>query len=291
MNEPSNADTNSDAPPPGQDAQGSVAEPTPAAAAGPRPNDGGYGLAEPATPASPGPTANPNGDWSVDQTAPSTFEPKPVEGEEASIATDYPAETPIVEKVWTRWSEWKEPAIWSAGGVVAAILIWLGGAYISVLTLLIALAYGSYHLVITLEIPVRVTPEQAVREFFGSLNHRLPNYARMYSLLTAEGRESDAFAEFSGFRAYWHSQLARLVRSPVWMVPLEFGIDGFKCRYNAERVMAAVRYKLRVTPRGSQASDDPIAEFDVQNLAVKGPDGQWYLNIGLFPDPTENNDD
>jgi hypothetical protein len=67
---------------------------------------------------------------------------------------------------------------------------------------------------------------------------------------------------------------------------MDFRIEGFRCRYNGEKTLAAIRYTLQVSPRGRPESDEPSAEFQMHNLAVKGPDGQWYLNDGTLPEAT-----
>jgi hypothetical protein len=131
-----------------------------------------------------------------------------------------------------------------------------------------------------------VTPEQAVKEFYGAAAHRLPNFRRMYILLTTDGRQSDEFSDFAAFRAYWQAAVARLSRSRAWLVPLDFRVEGFRCRYNGEKTLASIRYILKVSPRGRPETDEPTAEFEMHNLAVKGPDGQWYLNDGTLPEPS-----
>jgi hypothetical protein len=218
----------------------------------------------------------------------STFQPATDAGRPEAAFADFPDEPPTVDEVWSRWAEWKEPLLWSGGGVAMATLIVFGGPWVAIAVFLLASAYGAYHVVISLEVPVRVTPEQAVREFYEAAGHRLPNFRRMYALLTSDGRATSAFSDFADFRAYWQAQVTRLSRSPVWLVPLEFRIEGFQCRYNGDKTLAAVGYTVRVSPRGKSESSDANAEFQLRNLAVKGPDGQWYLNDGTLPETDES---
>jgi hypothetical protein len=218
--------------------------------------------------------------------ADTTFQPASDDIEQSSGDESFPIEPPDVDEVWSRWTEWKEPILWSAGGIVFSILIVVGGYWVATLIFLLASLYGAYYIVISLEVPVRVTPEQAVKEFYGAAAHRLPNFRRMYTLLTADGRQSDEFSNFAGFRSYWQTEIAGLSRTATWLVPLDFRIEGFRCRYNGEKTLARVHYVLKVVPRGRPESDESTGEFTAQNLAVKGPDGQWYLNDGTLPEPS-----
>ena len=213
----------------------------------------------------------------------STFEATADESDQP-LTDEFPAELPDVSEVWSRWAEWRVPLLWSGAGIGLATLIYVGRDYVALLMFLMAMAYGAYCIIISLEVPVRVTPEQAVKEFYGAACHRLPNFRRMFSLLTRDGRQCDAFSGFADFRAYWAAQIARLSRSPAWLIPLEFRIEGFKYRHNAEKSMAVVRYILKVSPRGRPESEEPTARMELHNLVVKGPDGQWYLNDGTLPE-------
>lgn len=217
----------------------------------------------------------------------STFQASADESEADAVADDFPNELPAVDEVWSRWAEWKQPLRWAGACIAAAILIAIGGVWIPTLIFMIGMAYGSYHIVITLEIPVRVTPEHAVREFYLAINHWLPNYNRMYKLLTTPARRSTEFFTFSEFRGYWRDKIGRILKSSVWVNTLDFRIEGYKCRYNPEKNMAAVRYTVRVFPNTRMDSGQPVAEFAVCNTAVKGPDGQWYLNDGRIPESKE----
>jgi hypothetical protein len=189
-----------------------------------------------------------------------------------------------VSHVWSRWVEWKQPIVWASVGVALATLIVFVPAYVATLMFLAAMGYGAYCVVISLEVPVRVTPEQAIQEFFAAAGHRLPNFRRMYVLLTDNGKTSSAYSDLAQFRAYWTDQIAQFSRSPAWLVPLEFRIEGFSHRYNADKTMATVRYVVKIAPRGQAESVSATAEFDVRNLVVKGPDGQWYVNDGSLPE-------
>ncbi|GEM_PF-5504449 len=216
---------------------------------------------------------------------PSTFQPSSAAAEpnRTPEAANTPEQLPEVHEVWTRWVEWKEPIYWIAGTLGLVALIELGGGLTSAAILLAGLAYGLYQIVITLEVPVRVTAEHAVHEFFAALAHRQPSYKRMYLLLTTDAKHCDEFGSLAEFIAYWNGLLSRLARGPIWMTPLDFRVEGVTCAYNPERTFASLRYKVRVFTRGSGGAGEPLAEFEAANAAVKGPDGQWYLNDGTLP--------
>lgn len=248
----------------------------------------GYDLADP-DPAPPPPKAAP-----VEEPIPlPVAEPEPeVEASTFQASSDEPAgqrpvefpdERPEVREIWSRWVDWKEPLIWSSAAVVLATLIVFAHEYVAIALFLAGIAYGAYCVVISLEVPVRVTPEQAIDEFFAAACHRMPNYRRMYGLLTADGRRCDSFSNFAEFRSYWTSTIGRWANSPIWLVPLEFQLEGFKHRYNPDKSMATVSYTVKVIPRGRAESAKPLVEFPASNLVVKGTDGQWYVNDGTVP--------
>ena len=128
-------------------------------------------------------------------------------------------EVPAVEQVWSRGSEWGSTLVVLACWIAAAfgILYFTLGVVNFGTTFLILLLGGlgaavlSYPILITLERPVRITPEQAARDYFGALSHHFPHYRRMWLLLSARGRTSPQFASYEGFKTYWHST--------AWPVP------------------------------------------------------------------------
>ena len=107
----------------------------------------------------------------------------------------------MVEETWSRWAEWGPTAFFIACwlGVVLFVVYLLFGmeAYgLAFLTLfgggIIAIGL-SYPILITLERPVRITPEQAVRDYYGALSHHVPHFRRMWLLLSTAGRTSTAY--------------------------------------------------------------------------------------------------
>ncbi len=98
---------------------------------------------------------------------------------------------PAVEQVWSRGSEWAPTLVILGSWILAilALVYFLGEAELYGTAGLLLLIGGlvavvlCYPIVITLERPVRVTPEQAARDYFGALSHHFPHYRRMWLLL------------------------------------------------------------------------------------------------------------
>lgn len=196
-----------------------------------------------------------------------------------------------VEQTWSRWAEWGGTIglLFAVGlgllillyatlsvelyGVAVLVLV-VGGAAVTVL---------SYPILITLERPVRVTPEQALSDYYGALSHHVPHYRRMWLLLSTAGRVSGSFASFEGFRAYWKARLAELRDgrcSPL--TPLKLQVADFRSEKSAGRTEIEVSYAVRVSVRGRSA-EGPVAEFPMKATLVKGPDRMWYLDRGTLP--------
>jgi hypothetical protein len=196
-----------------------------------------------------------------------------------------------VDEVWTRWGEWGPNlvllvlAALAAGGLIlfALSMEWFGIAVLLFLLAGAGLLALSYPIAITLERPVRMTPEQAVRDFFAALSHHLPHYRRMWLLLSSSGKTSRSFGSLEGFKSYWEERLATLKGSGAGKyTPLKFQVDDFKSEKSAGLTSILVRYTLKVFIRGQQA-DGPIATYRVETTLVKGPDKMWYLNDGTLP--------
>jgi hypothetical protein len=196
-----------------------------------------------------------------------------------------------VPQVWSRGAEWG-PDLLRIGLVVlgCAVLVWmsfdLANPMPAVLLMLAGLGAAlvlSYPLVITLERPIRMTPEQAVRDYFQSLAHHFPHYRRMWLLLSAAGRISGEFGSFEGFRRYWKRRLAELRGNRVAAsTPLVFEIEGFKSDRSEDKRTADARFTVAVFARGRR-SEGPIAPFPGTTTLARGPDSQWYLDRGTLP--------
>jgi HAMP domain-containing protein len=197
-----------------------------------------------------------------------------------------------VEQTWSRWAEWGPTMLQiAAGATLLALLLYFALGFeaygLAVFVLFaggLALAILSYPIFITLERPVRVTPEQAVRDFYGALSHHVPHYRRMWLLLSRAGRTSASYASFEGFRDYWRARLASWRGNAVrGTVPLRFQVIGFKAAKSAGLTQVTASYVVEVFIRG-RTSAGPLATYRVQTSLVRGPDRMWYLDLGTLPD-------
>jgi len=201
---------------------------------------------------------------------------------------------PAVEQVWSRGSEWGSTfvvlACWSAA--ILGIAYFTLGADLLGTTALILLLGGlgaavlSYPILITLERPVRITPEQAARDYFGALSHHFPHYRRMWLLLSARGRSSPQFASYEGFKAYWIARLGQLHEGHAGRFsPLVFQVEEFHAGKSAGKTEIDARFRLRVLVRGRRSAG-PIESMFLERSFVRGPDGMWYLNDGTLAERT-----
>ena len=124
----------------------------------------------------------------------------------------------LVEEVWSRTAEWGPNLVVVAGWLLLVLTViyfslqldLYGIAFLTLLVGGLAAIVLSYPIFITLERPVRMTPEQAVRDFYGALSHHVPHFRRMWLLLSTAGRISTAFGSLDGFKAYWKDRLGSL---------------------------------------------------------------------------------
>jgi hypothetical protein len=137
--------------------------------------------------------------------------------------------------------------------------------------------------VITLERPVRITPEQAVKDYFAAASHHFPHYRRMWLLLSVLGRESGRFSTFEEFRAYWNAQIGRWksIKGASQFVPLTFEVENFQASKSTGKETAKADYTVIVTLRDRE-SDGPIETFRMIHGLVRGPDRMWYLNRSVL---------
>ncbi len=122
----------------------------------------------------------------------------------------------LVEETWSRWAEWGTSLIvvgaWSTAMLLLVYVVFgtelHALAFLLLLIGVIVAVVLSYPILITLERPVRITPEQALRDYYGALSHHLPHFRRMWLLLSTAGRISGSYGSFAGFKGYWKEQLA-----------------------------------------------------------------------------------
>jgi hypothetical protein len=194
-----------------------------------------------------------------------------------------------VDQVWSRSAEWGPSVVLLAlVGVFVILLVYVTSSDLSLAFVLLLLGSAgmlvlSYPIVITLERPVRITPEQAVNDFYGALSHHMPHYRRMWLLLSSAGRVSTSYASFEGFKAYWKKRLKQLRGERASkFTPLVFKVDEFKSEKSAGQSALDAKFTVRVFLRGHQ-DEGPIDTIRVDSTFVRGPDKMWYLNRGTLP--------
>ncbi|HKI16972.1 MAG TPA: hypothetical protein VKA15_03790 [Isosphaeraceae bacterium] len=197
----------------------------------------------------------------------------------------------LVEEVWSRPGEWGGTLIvmgaWLTVVFLGFFFCWFQDLYGT--AFLVLLAGGlvatilSYPLVITLERPVRITPEQAVRDYYGALAHHIPHYRRMWLLLSKAGRISTAYGSFEGFKSYWSDRLRRLREGHAGsLTPLVFEVEDFTADKSAGKVRIDAEFRLKVSVRGKRKAGS-ILSFPMKIALVRGPDKMWYLETGTMP--------
>ncbi|GAC1337473.1 MAG: hypothetical protein NVSMB14_04710 [Isosphaeraceae bacterium] len=189
-----------------------------------------------------------------------------------------------VDEVWSRWAEWKTNLIALA---VAAAVTWFGVFYIKAAIFLplgiLAMLILSYPLAVTLERPVRVTPEQAAKDYYGALSHFWPHYRRMWLLLSTTGRTSNQFRSYVEFKNYWKLKLAALQGGKAkFLNPLIFEVETFKGEKSVGKSTVDAKFTVAARLRG-KPDEAPIEVSRVTTGLVRGPDNMWYLDQGTLP--------
>jgi len=195
-----------------------------------------------------------------------------------------------VDEVWTRGAEWggtvtqlAVAAVVLLGLLYAAVQIGFVPAFLVLVLGGAGLLFLCYPIFITIERPVRITPEQAAQDYFGALSHHWPHYKRMWLLLSNAGRVSGQFASFEGFRTYWTNRLAELKRGKApASTPLKFTVEDFRSEKSAGQTSVEATYVVKVVVRGKNG-EGPIHSIKVTSRFTKGPDRMWYLDKGTLP--------
>jgi hypothetical protein len=195
-----------------------------------------------------------------------------------------------VDQVWSRGAEWGPTlavlGLWSAL-ILFIIFTLLSSEYymLALLFLAAGMVVGlvlCYPIVITMERPVRMTPEQAARDFYGALSHHRPHFRRMWLLLSNAGKTSSKFASFEGFRNYWVEKLKQLRKANGGAsTPLTFLVTEFKSEKSGGKTAIHGEWKVKVFVRGKR-DQGPIWSLPADSTFSKGPDGMWYLDDGTL---------
>ena len=202
-----------------------------------------------------------------------------------------PNPSDLVEQTWSRWAEWGPNliAVGAWGTVLLLLVYFVFGQEFYTLALLLLLIGSvvavvlSYPMLITLERPVRVTPEQALRDYYGALSHHVPHLRRMWLLLSTAGRVSASFGSFEGFKGYWRDELVRLRAGHAGpLTPLVFEVVNFKSEKSAGKSRIDASYTVNVSVRGRRSAG-PIHAIPASVSLVRGPDNMWYLENGMMP--------
>ncbi len=197
----------------------------------------------------------------------------------------------LVEHVWTRGAEWGPNlvvvGVWVAVFVISAYVLFnLDQWGLSFLMLIVGSAATvilAYPMLITLERPVRITPEQAVRDYYHALSHHLPHFRRMWLLLSSRGRAGAAYGSLEGFKGYWHERLGQLRAGRAGaLTPLVFEVVDFESEKSAGKVRIEAQFAVKVSIRG-QRQQGPIEWVRKKIALVRGPDKMWYLEDGTLP--------
>ena len=139
----------------------------------------------------------------------------------------------------------------------------------------------AYPMLITLERPVRITPEQAVTDFFAAASHHVPHYRRMWLLLSSAGRESGPFGDFDDFRDHWKGRIEgwKASRGAGKFAPLTFEVEDFQADKSTGMSTSRADYTVLISLRDRE-DIGPIESIKMAHGLVKGPDRMWYLNRG-----------
>jgi hypothetical protein len=197
----------------------------------------------------------------------------------------------FVEEVWSRGGEWGGTLIKLAAASLGLFLLFYAAVSFEFYSLAFLILVGgglllaliSYPLIITLERPVRITPEQAVNDFYTALSHHVPHYRRMWLLLSNAGRVSGSYASFEGFRSYWKTRLGEIRRARTSsFTPLKFQVDDFKSEKSSGLSKIDVKFVVKILIRG-RLQEGPVEVIRASMSLVKGPDNMWYLDKGTLP--------
>jgi hypothetical protein len=198
--------------------------------------------------------------------------------------------TPTVDQVWSRGAEWGSHLVLMAvAAAIIGFIIYLAlSAHLFLIAMLLLMLGGAammvlgYPLFITLERPVRITPEQAAKDYYHMLSHMRPHYPRMWLMLSSAGRKSHEFSSFGQFQSYWKRTLARLQGAASSFNSLKFKVEDFRADKSAGVTSVNAKFTVKVY-RGEPGPGNEVASYLISTGLVKGPDRMWYLNSGVLP--------
>ena len=158
-------------------------------------------------------------------------------------------------------------------------------AFFGLLVAGLVAAVLAYPILITLERPVRITPELALRDYYAAISHHLPHFKRMWLLLSSAGRASSSYGSYDGFKAYWKAKLKELRQGHAGpTTPLVFEVADFSCEKSAGLIRVDVEFTVKVFVRGRRKGG-AIQTFPKRIALVRGPDQMWYIEDGTLTRP------
>ncbi len=205
------------------------------------------------------------------------------------VGEEYEGEAAEVDPVWSRSLEWG-PDLTRVGMAAGAtlFLLWLTAWSFAGMSLAFLVGGGAtvlllYPILITLERPVRITPQHAVADFFAAASHHFPHYRRMWLLLSTAGRASGHFRTFDQFRSHWRGRIESWKQGRAGKYkPLHFEVVDFRAEKATGGTTTSVTYTVHIHVRGEDDSP-PLASYKMAHGLVKGDDRMWYLNRGTLP--------
>jgi hypothetical protein len=210
---------------------------------------------------------------------------------DAPASREHEDDEAAVEQVWSRGAEWGSHLFWV--GLVAGAVLFLAyqAIALSILlaTLILILGGGlvlvlCYPIFITLERPVRITPEQAAKDYFAMLSYPFPFYPRMWLLLSTAGRSAPEFSSYGQFKTYWKRKLASMQGGrAAFPNPLKFKVENFSSDKSVGQTSLVAKYTLKVFRGDPGPGNKELAAYQISTRLVKGPDRMWYLSSGTIP--------
>jgi hypothetical protein len=249
-----------------------------------------FTTAEPEAPPSPIPVPAPP--------SASPKPPRPTKPKDEWDVTDAPAaeyrdeDESAVDQVWSRSAEWGTHLFWvglAAAAVVFAVYKALTATQFLLAFLILAGGGAAvlalcYPIFITLERPVRITPEQAAKDYYAMLSYPFPFFPRMWLLLSNTGRHAPEFSSYGQFKSYWKRKLASIQGGKASFInPLRFRVENFTSGKSAGQTSLSAKYTLKVFRGEPKAGSKELASYLVSTGLVKGPDRMWYLSSGTLP--------
>jgi hypothetical protein len=149
-----------------------------------------------------------------------------------------------------------------------------------------------YPIFITLERPVRITPEQAAKDYFAMLSYPRPFYPRMWLLLSTAGRSAREFSSYGQFKSYWKRKLGQIQGGGApFFNPLHFKVENFTSQKSVGQTAVSAKYTLKVFRGEPRSGSKELVSYLVSTSLVKGSDRMWYLNSGTLPTERRSSED